>query len=51
MMESGNQIYNMEKESLFILMVKYMKENLFKAKQKVKVNSYIKTVQHILELG
>lgn len=51
MMENGNQIYNKEKENLFILMVKFMMVNSFKAKQKVKGNTLIKMVQHMLEPG
>lgn len=44
MMDNGNQIYNKEKEYLFIPMVIFMMENLFKVKQRVEVNTHIKMV-------
>lgn len=48
---NGKKIYNKEKGSTFIQMVKFMKENLVKVKLRVKVNTPIKMVQHMQETG
>ena len=51
MMANGNQIFKMETDFLFILMVKFMKEHLFKVKQMVQENTHKKMVRHTLEHG